>query len=39
MAELNAVRVGASGFSAEGWVGTFYPGKMKGHGFPLFSRL
>jgi uncharacterized protein YecE (DUF72 family) len=29
MAELNPVRVGTSGFSAEGWVGTFYPDKTQ----------
>ena len=27
MPELNPVRVGTSGFSAQGWVGTFYPEK------------
>jgi uncharacterized protein YecE (DUF72 family) len=29
MAEQNVVRVGTSGFSAQGWVGTFYPEKTQ----------
>lgn len=29
MGELNLVRVGTSGFSAEGWVGAFYPDKTQ----------
>jgi uncharacterized protein YecE (DUF72 family) len=29
MPELNPVRVGTSGFSAQGWVGTFYPEKTQ----------
>ncbi len=29
MSELKPIRVGTSGFSAEGWVGTFYPEKTQ----------